>query len=179
MAVSALEIRLVSNEAQVRENHAAYQKALSLPPGAIKRSLIDVIPYILSWVAIRDPGGSLSFAPSKFIGYRHKQYPMTGDVYEQHHQDMDGRQTEVAIRDWIRVIAKGDPSYDEAHDKLFDFCAKVGKKPNGRCRISWLLDYSRTDEDDNAAKLVQLLVAVFRSLPAARQADFKRSIKTR
>jgi hypothetical protein len=178
MAVPALEIRLVSNEAQVRENHASYQKAISLPPGATKRALIDVIPYILSWVAIRDPSGSLSFAPSKFIGYRHKQYPMTGDVYEQHHQDMDGRQTEVAIRDWIRVIAKGDPGYDEAHDKLFDFCANLGKKPNGRCRVSLFLDNSRTDENDRAGKLSQLLVEVYKSLPAAQQREVMRRIKT-
>jgi hypothetical protein len=173
--MSNTNIRLVSNAAQVRENHARYQKEMSSVLGATISSLIEVIPYIHSWIAIRDPSGKFSFAPSKYVGYRN----MTAETYERHHQQMDGRHTEVAIRDWIRVMAEGDPGYDEARDELFDFCSRVGKKPNGRCRISVLLDVEHADESDSPGRLSELLVEVYKTLPVAEQRAVARRIAMR
>jgi hypothetical protein len=115
------------------------------------------------------------FAPSKFVGY----HGMTAEIYgRNYNKEMDGRETEVAIKDMIRAIPKNDPGFHAARDQLFDFCAKFGKKPNGRCRISLLLDKDHKEEE-SPAKIVELLVAVYKTLPASQQRDVARRIASR
>lgn len=162
------KLRLVSSASQVRSNHAAYQQAIARGVSA-GQPLIEVIPYIQSWIAVRGADGSLTFAPSKFIGYR----DMTSEIYDRNYMGMDGRLTEVAIKDWVRIIKKDDQCYEQARDQLFDFCAKLGKKPNGRCRISLLLD---ADTETVTSKLVGLLIEVYKSLPADQQKIVRRQI---
>lgn len=168
-------VRLVSSSDQVRASHATYQREMSSLRGGSNRPLIDVMSYTLSWIAIRDHQGKYIFAPSKFVGYR----DMTAEIYDRNYNiDMDGRKTEVAIKDWIRVLAKGDSGYDVARDQLFDFCAKFGKKPNGRCRISLLLDEDR-QEEEKPDKIVELLVEVYKTLPISQQREVARRIASR
>jgi len=169
-------VRLVSNSDQVRASHATYQREMTSLRGTSKRPLIDVMSYTLSWIAIHDNQGKYTFAPSKFAGYR----DMTAETYDRNYnKEMDGRETEVAIKDWIRVMAKGDPGYDAARDQLFDFCAKFGKKPNGRCRISLLLDADHQEEEKPPSRIVELLVEVYKTLPAIQQRDLARRIASR
>jgi len=169
-------VRLVSNSDQVRASHATYQREMTSLRGTSKRPLIDVMSYTLSCIAIHDNQGKYTFAPSKFAGYR----DMTAETYDRNYnKEMDGRETEVAIKDWIRVMAKGDPGYDAARDQLFDFCAKFGKKPNGRCRISLLLDADHQEEEKPPSRIVELLVEVYKTLPAIQQRDLARRIASR
>ena len=169
-------VRLVSSSDQVRASHATYQREMSSLLGKSNAPLIDVMSYILSWIAIRDRQGKYMFAPSKFVGYR----DMTAEIYNRNYDKMmDGRETEVAIKDWIKVMDKSDPDYDAARDQLFDFCAKFGKKPNGRCRISMLRDADRQEEEKSPSKIADLLVEVYKSLPAFQQRDVARRIAAR
>jgi hypothetical protein len=132
--------------------------------------------YTLSWIAIRDHQGKYMFAPSKFVGY----HGMTAEIYGRNYdKEMDGRETEVAIKDMIRAMSKSDPGFHAARDQLFDFCAKFGKKPNGRCRISLLLDEDHKDEEKNPDIIVELLVEVYKMLPASQQRDVARRIASR
>jgi hypothetical protein len=167
--------RLVSSAAQVRDNHATYQREMSSPDGPPRQALVEVIPYIQSWIAVHDSSGRFVFAPSKFVGYR----DMTAEMYHRHHEDMDGRVTERVIASWIRVMAEGDPDYDDARDQLFDFCATFGKKPNGRCRISILLDGDENRRGDRDSALAELLVEVFAMLPLSQQQHVARRITRR
>jgi hypothetical protein len=169
-------LRLVSSAAQARTSHATYQREMASPDGAARQALIEVIPYIQSWIAVPDSDDRFLFAPSTFVGYR----DMTAEMYRRHHEDMDGRVTERVIAPWIRVMAEGDADYDHARDQLFDFCATFRKKPNGRCRISILPDggdESRLGDRDSA--VAELLVKVFEMLPPVQQQHVTRRITHR
>lgn len=167
--------RLVSNRNQAVANHATYQAAMASGEGVI--SLIDVIPYILSWIVLRDPiTGVWTFAPSKFIGY----VDMTKEIYGSDHAEMDGRQTEKVLKRWISVIQESDADYDAVREALYEFCAQFGKKPNGRCRISILEDEGAAGNgagEQRDAAVADLLVAVFKGLPSHRRQDVLRRLR--
>lgn len=169
-----MNLRLVSNLDQVISNHAAYQDAMR--SGHEIGPLIDVIPYIHSWIARRDPStGEWLFAPSKFVGY----VGMTRDIYGHRFAEMDGRLTEKALAGWMHVVHEGDTDYEAAHEALYEFCARFGKKPNSRCRIS-VLDggeeaTSRTG--GHHAAVADLLVAVFNGLPRNQRQDVLRRLR--
>lgn len=165
--------RLISNIRQALANHAAYQAAMKSASGPARDTLIDVIPYIQSWIVVRDSDtGAFLFAPSKFVGY----VEMDAERYHRFNRVMDGRLTELALKHWIEPISENDPEYEEGREALFDFCARFGAKPNGRFRMSRLLHEAGTKAPipDREALIADLLVEVFRTLPANRQQDVAR-----
>ncbi len=170
--------RLVSNVRQVVMSHTAYQAAMASAEGPARETLIDVMPYIQSWIVLRHPEGGYRFAPSKFVGYVN----MDANRYRDLHRGMDGRLTERVLEPWIDLITEDDPEYEEAREQLFDFCARFGTKPNGRFRMSRLRWPLRNDAgaqpttSDRDALIANFIVEVFRTLPAARQQDVSRRI---
>jgi hypothetical protein len=173
--MSIATLRLVSSAAQVRDNHATYQREMASSGSPARQALVEVIPYIQSWVAVYDNRQFL-FAPSKFVGYR----DMTAEMYRRHHKDMDGRVTERVIAPWIRVMGEGGADYDHARDQLFDFCATFGKKPNGRCRLSLLpAGHDESRRGDRDSVVAELLVEVFDLLPPVQQQHVTRRITHR
>lgn len=160
--------RLVSNFNQVRNNHAVYQQEMTSKDRGRIQPLIDVIPYIQSWIAVRDrDSGKWLFAPSKFIGYT----DMDAERYGRFHKAMDGRLTERVLDPWVRLLGADDGAHEEARDELFEFCAKFDKTPNGRCRISVLVDPDAEVVESRRSALVDLLVEVFKALPSDHQKE--------
>jgi hypothetical protein len=163
-------LRLVSNPTQVRDNHGTYVREMaSAAPG---HPLVEVIPYIQAWIAIPDEEGRFRFAPSKFVGY----FDMTAETYARmHDKGMDGRVTEKVIAPWVRPLPPEDAA--AARDALFEFCARFGKKPNGRCRIVRLADPAAEAAPDRDALLTRLLVEVIKTLPPERQQEVARQLR--
>ena len=165
--MSSSPIRLVSHPDQARQSHHSYQQALDADASDARQVLLDAIPYAQNWIAIVG-GDQVLFAPSKFCGY----HAMRADAYQQNRDHLDGRLTERVLTPWVQAIEPGDPDHDRFRDALFAFCACFGKKPNGRCRISVLVDAGKavgTELEDRHAVVADLLVATFHTLPRQHQ----------
>lgn len=167
--------RLASAPEQARDSLTTFNEVMASPHATLKDSLIQIMPYVHSWICIRDAAtNEPQFAPSKFVGYR----DMTVDTYVEHFKIMDGRDTERALAPWVRLVTEADADYDELHGKLHEFCARFGSKPRSRCRISFLTmeaDRSANTGDRDAA-IVELLVRVCETLPLVRRREVAQRI---
>ena len=162
---------LVTDPNQVRDNHRTYWHVMS--EAKAPTSLIDVIPYIQSWLAFGSSGEGWEFSPSKFVGY----HRITIAQYDEHHKALDGRQTERVMAPWLKAL---DPSEaTDAREALFDFCQQFGKRPNGRFRISRLTDATTKAQtpNDRDATIAKLIVELARTLPRDRQLEVSRSLR--
>ena len=162
---------LVTDPAQVQDSHATYwtEMATNNPSAA----LIDVIPYIHSWLAFRSAKRSWEFSPSKFIGYRN----ISVAAYNEYHKALNGRQTERVLGPWLAPLNAGEVA--EAHEALTEFCAKFGKRPNGRFRIMRLANSEQSADlaHDRDATLTRLVIELARTLPLERQIKVSRLLR--
>ena len=149
-------------------------------------SMVELMGMTRAWYATQ-VNGEWWFGPSKFVGYA----GMTAEAYlaseyepEKHGRVaeggavMDGRVTEGVIRRWAEAISPGHPLYRELSDALHVFCAKYGKKPNSRARLS--IVSSKTAEptpDADGASMVPLLVAAFERLTPDEKREFARATR--
>ena len=88
---------------------------------------------------------------------------------------MDGRVTEKVIAPWVCPLRPEEVT--ATRDALFEFCARFGKKPNGRFRIVRLAEPATEDAPDRDALLTDLLVQVIKMLPAERQQEVVRRLR--
>jgi len=130
-----------------------------------------LMPYARSWYALQSGDGWL-FGPSKFIGYK----GLTVEAYLKCEGDqfwLDGRVAERVLQQWADLVEGGDPRYHEVHLALSELCARFGRKPNTLARIS-IVRTGRQTVGAHPDELVALLAAVFRGLPPAQKAAFRK-----
>jgi hypothetical protein len=134
-----------------------------------------VMPYNVAWYALRAEKEWL-FGPSKFIGYddlNAKKY-----LEREKGSGLDGRVTESVLQKWAELVEEGHPKYDELHTALNEFCARFGKKPNSRARISIVKtkDEAASSVPVFPDDLVSLMVAVYRKLTPAQKSAFWKEV---
>ena len=118
------------------------------------------------------------FGFSKFVGYA----DVTPETYEKKYKELDGRNTEWALRKWFMEIPNGTSAYTELHTKLSALLAKFGKRPREgaaqKVRFMTLKpefrDTKTTDGDDQA--LLNLLIAVASKLPSSQRSLLRASL---
>jgi hypothetical protein len=157
-------LKIVATPAQALANIRGFEAWL-------KRSskLQSRLAYARSWYADMDDRGHWRFGPSKFIGYQ----DIDDEIYLRTAEVSDGRRTEAQLQDWFDVVNTDDPLQPELNAALVTFLAKYGKTPSTKARISVQrerralssLRGARTNEKNETSNLVNLLVAVARSLP--------------
>ena len=120
----------VSDIADVKANIAAYSDA------AAAGRLQSMIAYVRHWYAVTSEDGKWIFAPSKFIGYA----GITPRLYEKEHDELDGRATETALKEWFEELDPGHPLEAILRKELRRFVAEHGKSLNQLARIHVLKD---------------------------------------
>jgi hypothetical protein len=140
--------------------------------------LSEILTATQSWYAYEYEGdgttpGGICLAPSKYVGYKH----MTPEDYLANNgQDgqLNGRDTENALRPLSIPLLPGDLRYDAAHAALIEKCAIFGKVPNARSRIS-LLDLGREERLEKEAAQIKALTLLISTLSEEGQSQLKRA----
>jgi hypothetical protein len=140
--------------------------------------LQERLAYARAWYAHRDAKGIWRFGPSKFVGYEGldaKRYIATAE-------NLNGRRTEAQLRQWFQIVEPNTPLHAELSAALFAFLAKYGKTPSTIMRINVLKpvldEQPDADQADTNDTLVDLLVAVAKSLPPAHLRTLQTRLST-
>jgi hypothetical protein len=157
-----IAMKLITSLQQLIENIRRYATGAE--------ELSELMAYSRAWYALRSKDGWL-LAPSKFIGYE----GMDAKTYRRERSSqLDGRATEKVLEQWSSLIEEGHPQYDELHAALAALFAHHGKTPNTLARISIVHSDGAPAHVAPPDELVNLLAAVYRRLPAAKQSEFRR-----
>jgi hypothetical protein len=134
------------------------------------------LAYARAWYAHQDSRGKWKFGPSKFVGYD----GLDAKDYIKSAEERDGRRTEAQLQEWFTVVNPSSELYSQLSSALFAFLAKFGKAPSTKMRINVLKNVydatvadEQTDSNDN---IVELMVAVAKSLPSSHLAKLRARI---
>ena len=134
------------------------------------------LAYARAWYAYQNSQGKWQFGPSKFIGYG----GLDARQYINSAEQRDGRRTEAQLRQWFTVIDSSSELYNQLSSALFSFLAKFGKAPSTKMRLKVLKKFyeetfgaEHTDSNDD---IVELMVAVAKSLPSSHLAKLRARI---
>jgi hypothetical protein len=135
------------------------------------------LAYARAWYAHQDKKGRWRFAPSKFVGYE----GIDAKTYLQVAEESDGRRTEAQLQMWFAALDPMSELYEEVSRALFAFLAKYGKAPSTKMRINVLRKrrklYSGALEEDAHDTLVNLMLAVARTLPKAHLHHLRKQLQ--
>jgi len=146
----------------------------------------EPMPYYRAWYALRTGDGWL-LGPSKYIGYNLSPDEYLGSPYsiEKHGRinrdkaakPLDGRVTEGVLKRWSELVEEGHQDYNALHTTLNQLCARYGKKPNSKARISIIRSEAEEKETPEFGdELVALMVGVYRKLTPAQKSSFRKQV---
>jgi len=132
------------------------------------------LAYARAWYASQDDQGNWRFGPSKFVGYE----GLDGEQYIKSAEQRDGRRTEAQLQQWFAVVEPSSELYAELSSALFAFLAKFGKVPSTKMRINIpkVAELKVAEQTDSNDDILELMVAVARSLPFSHLAKLRARI---
>lgn len=140
--------------------------------------LADRLASFRAWYAIHDKHGRWHFGPSKFIGYA----GLDGTEYLSltNARKLDGRLTEERLQAFFRTVEEDTALYEELDAALCEFLDEFDKFPCRSIRIN--ISNDAYDEhyasDGNPVPVIDLIVAVARSLPSSQVKELRKRLKT-
>ena len=156
--------QLCRNVDQVVQNIAKFQSEISQNEG--NNILVHTLSQFRAWYAHKVDGKWI-FAPSKVVGYQN----MDVTTYAGSLKTLDGRQTELALKNWFEPISDPDLESKLVTD-LDNFLSKFGKTPSRLARIS-------VKKELNASAgtgMVEALLTMYRTLSVDQQKEFRRRL---
>jgi hypothetical protein len=164
-------VSLASNRRTVTKNILRFADKVRECPG-----LADRLAAFRAWYAEKDEHGHWHFGPSKVIGYA----GLDGDEYLSNARRMDGRKTEKHLQAFFRTVEEDTPLHEELDEALWEFLGEFDKFPSKACRINVASDAydEHCASDVDSAPLIDLIVAVARSLPSSQIKELRKRLKT-
>jgi len=159
-------MRLVSSAAQVRQNIATLENELAKAP-----ELSERFGFVHVWYIDAGIPDEPKFGFSKFIGYE----GLDAATYLKNYAEMDGRNTEWAMRDFAHEIKPETPAFRAYMSQLRDWLAGFGKTPRKTVRLM-VLDEAQMDPVETPAedrRLFDLLLAVAETLPLQQKMELR------
>lgn len=134
--------------------------------------LVDRLGLVHAWyIDDRNPEKPL-FGFSKFIGYE----DLNAEEYIDNSKQLDGRNTEWALKDYCEELQPNSPQYTDYHTKLTIWLAGLGKKPRSKVRLMVLkkddLELSETED----RRLLELMTAVADLLPLSQRHELRSNL---
>jgi hypothetical protein len=149
-------MKLVTKAHQVFENMENLSHELARSP-----ELADRLGLVHAWyIDARDTDHPI-FGFSKFIGYE----AITADTYLEEYKNLNGRNTEWALKEFCEELHPESRQYGEYHEKLADWLAEFGKTPRNPVRLMILKSNPENASDAEDRRLLELLAAVADLLP--------------
>jgi len=141
------------------------------PLAGILRSTQSWYAYEYETDGLDDEDGFM-FGPSKFVGYKDMD-PETYLANNGISGPLNGRDTEKALAKISTPLTPDDPRYEAAFTALAELCAKFGKTPNTRARIS-LLNIGQEERIATEAEQVKALATLIAALSEDGRKQLKR-----
>lgn len=118
------------------------------------------------------------FGFSKFVGYE----GLTPEQYLNNYSELDGRNTEHALKPWFEEVRAGTPEYNRLYAELESWLEQYGKRPRGgstqKVRIMVvrpeLQEPVKAKEEDR--RLLDLMLAVADLLPATQRHQLRAAL---
>lgn len=151
---------LVSSHRQVLRNICNFEHELEN-----SADLQERLAYARAWYAYKNTMDEWCFGPSKFVGYE----GMTAGEYISHAHENNGRRTEKQLAQWFDIVPNGSELHEELETELNLFLAKYGKEPSTLTRFNVLKTEKNDNVKDAETPLVDLLVAVAKTLSRSDQ----------
>jgi|AntRauTorcE11898_2_1112593.scaffolds.fasta_scaffold23559_2 hypothetical protein len=157
-------MKLVTKAHQVFENMENLSHELARSP-----ELADRLGLVHAWyIDARDTDHPI-FGFSKFIGYE----AITADTYLEEYKNLNGRNTEWALKEFCEELHPESRQYGEYHEKLADWLAEFGKTPRNPVRLMILKSNPENASDAEDRRLLELLAAVADLLPLDQRHELR------
>lgn len=142
------------------------------------QGLADRLASFRAWYAVQDKHGHWYFGPSKYVGYA----GLDGTEYLSLTSagKLNGRATEERLQAFFRTVDEDTTLYEELNVALCEFLGEFDKYPCRSSRINIANDAydDHYASDGDPVPLVDLIVAVARSLPASQVKELRKRLKT-
>lgn len=140
--------------------------------------LADRLGLAHAFYALENGGDVPLFGFSKFVGYD----ALTPKAYLKNSSELDGRNTEHALKTWFEEVTPDTPEYRRLYDHLETWLATYGKRPrngkNQKVRIMVVKPEFREDADAarEDRRLLDLMLAVADLLPATQRHQLRAAL---
>ena len=128
-----------------------------------------------AYYVVPDADGKNRFGFSKFIGYQ----GLTAEIYLSRYKELNGLNTEHALKPWFDEVKPGSITYEQLFDELSEWMVGYGKKPRGGTsqytRIMVLKPefVAEADEAKDDRRLFELVAAVADMLPISQRNELR------
>jgi len=157
-------MKLVTKAHQVFENIANLSRELAESP-----ELANRLGLVHAWyIDARHPDRPV-FGFSKFIGYEN----LAVATYLREYRNLNGRNTESALKEFCEELHPDSRRYEEYHEKLADWLAGFEKTPRNPVRLMILISDSQKEGEVEDRRLLELLAAVADLLPLGQRHELR------
>lgn len=141
-------------------------------------ALADRLGLAHAFYVLERDGESPLFGFSKFVGYE----KLSAEQYLNNYGELDGRNTEHALKPWFDEVRPGTPEYARLYSELENWLDQYGKRPRGgeaqKVRIMVVRPELRearrgTTED---RRLLDLMLAVADLLPVTQRHELRAAL---
>lgn len=139
--------------------------------------LVDRLGQAHAFYVLEREGCEPLFGFSKKVGYER----LPAEKYLRDYKQLDGRNTEHALKPWFEEVTPGTGAYKSLFDKLSDWLASFGKTPRAgsqqQVRIMVVrpeLRNSQLQAEDR--RLLDLLIAVADMLPTPQRLQLRSTL---
>lgn len=158
-------MKLVTHASQAIDNIATLQRELGDSP-----QLVDRLGFVHSFYVDDRDAEHPCFGFSKWIGYQ----GLEALTYLRDYKELNGRNTEWALKDFFEELPPGSREYRRFHRQLTDWLASFGKTPRQGVRLMVLKsEHKEMAAPDTDRRLLDLLIAVSDLLPTDQQRELR------
>ena len=140
--------------------------------------LADRLGLAHAYYVLEPEGERPLFGFSKFVGYE----GLTPAQYLNSYSELDGRNTEHALKPWFDEVTAGTPEYNRLYAELESWLERYGKRPRGgaaqKVRIMVVRPEFRDpcDPHKEDRRLLDLMLAVADLLPATQRHQLRAAL---
>lgn len=157
-------MKLIKNKDQVFANIERLEEALNN-----SSELVGRLGFVHAWYVDTRDKNLPRFGFSKFIGYK----SLDAQSYLENSNELDGRYTEWALKDFFEELRPGSPTYDHYYKALVEWMGGFGKTPRQTVRLMVLKPDMVESPVGEDRRLLELLVAVSDLLPVDQRHELR------
>ena len=157
-------MKMIKNKDQVFANIERLEEELNS-----SHELGGRLGFVHAWYVDTRDEDLPRFGFSKFIGYK----SLDAQSYLENYKNLDGRKTELALKEFFEELRPGSPTYDRYYKDLVEWMGEFGKTPRQAVRLMVLKPDMVDSPVEEDRRLLELLVAVSDLLPVDQRHELR------
>jgi hypothetical protein len=141
---------LIATKDQALNNIERLEKELDKSP-----ELVGRLGFVHAWYVDTRDKDRPRFGFSKFIGYK----SLDGQSYLKNSNDLDGRYTEWALKDFFEELRPGSSNFEKYYEALVEWLNRFGKTPRKTVRLMVLRQDMAEVTPGEDRRLLDLMIA--------------------